>query len=179
MQENIEYYAPATVSAADLCAMARRAFSDAFGRLYDPEAFTRFLDETYGPNGAMERDLSDHLIHWRVAAIADRPIAYAKLAPLAAPAPRPLPGAIELRQIYVLSAWHGRGVADELMRWTLTTAKAQQAPEIYLTVFDHNVRAKRFYSRYGFSEVGHCTLPSATASTTTASGENRSEGILI
>jgi diamine N-acetyltransferase len=27
-----------------------------------------------------------------------------------------------------------------------------------LTVFDHNLRAKRFYTRHGFSEVGHCTF---------------------
>lgn len=35
---------------------------------------------------------------------------------------------------------------------------AHGAPEIYLTVFDHNQRAKRFYARHGFEEVGHCTF---------------------
>ncbi len=65
---------------------------------------------------------------------------------------------MELRQIYVLRRWHGRGVADTLISWALDTAHTKGAPEIYLTVFDHNSRAKRFYARHGFSEVGHCTF---------------------
>ena len=77
---------------------------------------------------------------------------------LIAPAPAPQPGAMELRQLYVLRPWHGRGVAEELMKWAIDTARAEGAPEIYLTVFDHNMRAKRFYTRHGFSEVGHCTF---------------------
>ena len=44
------------------------------------------------------------------------------------------------------------------MLWALGTARAARAPELYLTVFDHNVRAKRFYARHGFVEVGHCTF---------------------
>jgi ribosomal protein S18 acetylase RimI-like enzyme len=58
----------------------------------------------------------------------------------------------------VLSDWHGLGVADRLMSWALATAASDQAPEVYLTVFDHNERAKRFYRRYGFAEVGRCTF---------------------
>ena len=86
------------------------------------------------------------------------PIGYAKVSSVTAPAPCPKPDALELRQIYVLRAWHGKGVADRLMNWAPGHAREREATEIYLTVFDHNTRAKRFYSRYGFSEVGHCTF---------------------
>ncbi len=106
----------------------------------------------------MERDLADPFINWQVAAVGDQPIGYAKLLPLRAPAPTSQPRAMELQQIYVLSPWHGRGVAERLINWALNTARAEGAPEIYLTVFDHNTRAKRFYSRHGFSEVGHCAF---------------------
>ena len=44
------------------------------------------------------------------------------------------------------------------MQWALATARMEDAPEIYLTVFDHNARAKRFYTRHGFAEVGRCTF---------------------
>ena len=80
------------------------------------------------------------------------------LTPLRAPAPSALAGAVELQQIYVLSKWHGQGVAAHLMEWALATAARDDAPEIYLTVFDHNERAKRFYRRYGFSEAARCTF---------------------
>jgi ribosomal protein S18 acetylase RimI-like enzyme len=90
--------------------------------------------------------------------VGDQVIGYVKLTTLTAPAPAPRPGAMELQQIYVLSPWHGRGVAEKLMTWALDTARATGAPEIYLAVFDHNTRAKRFYSRHGFYEVGRCTF---------------------
>lgn len=158
MNETIRFFTPTQAFASPLGLMARQAFSDAFAHLYDPAPFLQFLEEAYGPAGKMERDLANPSIRWRVAAIDGRPIGYAKLSALAAPAPAPLPGAMELQQIYVLTPWHGQGVAQELMRWATDTARADGAPEIYLTVFDHNLRAKRFYTRHGFSEVGHCTF---------------------
>jgi GNAT superfamily N-acetyltransferase len=93
-----------------------------------------------------------------VATVQGEPIGYAKLTPLRAPVSQPRAGAMELQQIYVLSDWHGAGVAARLMEWGLATARAQGAPDIYLTVFDHNERAKRFYARYGFEDVGRCTF---------------------
>jgi len=65
---------------------------------------------------------------------------------------------MELQQIYVLKPWQGSGVAEKLINWAMDAARAEGAPEIYLTVFDHNNRGKRFYPRHGFSEVGHCTF---------------------
>jgi ribosomal protein S18 acetylase RimI-like enzyme len=157
MKETIRFFSPTSFAPA-LGLMARQAFSEAFAYLYDPVPFKQFLDEAYGPAGKMERDFTNPAIRWRVAAIEDQPIGYAKLSPLAAPAPAPQPGSMELQQIYVLRSWHGRGVAEELMKWAIDTSCAEQAPEIYLTVFDHNIRAKRFYTRHGFSEVGRCTF---------------------
>jgi diamine N-acetyltransferase len=158
MNETIHFFSPTSGFAPALGSMARQAFSDTFAHMYDPVPFQQFLEEAYGPVGKMERDFADPSIRWRVAGIDDQPIGYAKLSPLVAPAPAPQPGAMELRQLYVLRPWHGRGVAEELLNWAIDTTRAEGAPEIYLTVFDHNLRAKRFYTRHGFSEVGHCTF---------------------
>ena len=62
--------------------------------------------------------------------------------------------ALELRQIYVLRAWQGTGIAEELMEWALGEARARGAAELYLTVFTGNDRARVFYRRYGFADVG-------------------------
>lgn len=156
--ETIHFFTPSQNFAAILGPMAHQAFSETFAHLYDPAPFQQFLEQAYGPGGGMERDFANPVIQWQVAAIDNQPIGYAKLSPLTAPAPSPQPGAMELQQIYVLKPWHGQGVAEELMNWAITTARAARAPEIYLTVFDHNARAKRFYTRHGFSEVGHCTF---------------------
>jgi ribosomal protein S18 acetylase RimI-like enzyme len=158
MNENIRYFAPSAAHATALRQMARTSFTETFQHLFPAEAFSAFLDVAYGPGGRMERDLANPAIRWLVAAQGENPIGYAKLTPLSAPAPAAEPGALELQQIYVLRGWQGKGVADTLMEWALTTARADGAPEIYLTVFDHNERAKRFYARCGFSEVGRCTF---------------------
>lgn len=158
MQESIRYFVPTQGHGAALRAMAREAFSDTFAALYDAAPFARFLEETYGRNGRMQRDLADPGVRWMAAAHSADIIGYAKLSRLIAPAPAPKPGAMELQQIYVLRPWQGQGVAAHLMDWALETARAAGAPEIYLTVFDHNHRAKRFYARYGFAEVGRCTF---------------------
>ena len=158
MKAVIHYFAPTKAAATSLGAMARQTFSDTFAHLYDPAPFARFLEEAYGPGGTMERGLSDPAIRWQAAAVGDRLIGYAKLTPLVAPAPAPQPGAMELQQIYVLAPWHGQGVAERLMHWAVDTARGLGAPEMYPTVFDHNARAKRFYARHGFDEVGRCTF---------------------
>ncbi|GAB2682304.1 N-acetyltransferase [Saccharopolyspora gloriosae] len=154
----ITYAPPGASDHEALRAMARASFAATFGHLYDAAPFAAFLDRAYGPGGDMQRDLADPAVRWLVGFHRPEPIGYAKLTPLRAPAPAPSPGAVELQQIYVLQDWHGRGVAARLMEWALRTAAAEQAPEIHLTVFDHNERAKRFYRRYGFAEVGRCTF---------------------
>jgi diamine N-acetyltransferase len=154
--QSVEYMQPDEALGLRLLPVARRMFAQTFGHLYDEEPFQEFLDGAYSIGGSMHRDLSDPLIKWRIAMFGDEPIAYAKLTPLRAPAPVARPGSLELQQLYVTHEWHGTGVAQELMNWSIDTAREAGASELYLTVFDHNERAKCFYSRNGFREVGCC-----------------------
>lgn len=154
----ISYVSPDARLGMLLLPVARRIFSETFSHLYDRDAFEAFCDQTYAADGTMAKDLSDPEVRWRVATIAGDPIGYAKLTPLRAPAPDAQQGARELQQIYVLSRWHGKGVAGNLMKWAIGSARQLGAPEIYLTVFDHNERAKHFYAKHGFEEVSHCTF---------------------
>jgi GNAT superfamily N-acetyltransferase len=135
--------------------MASQGFVESFGHLYNEVDLASFLVAAYGPEGIV-RDLGDTAFSFRAASEGGRIVGYAKLGPLGVPAPQPAPGAIELKQIYVLAPWHGAGVAGELMDWAIAVARERGAPELYLSVFDHNHRAKRFYARYGFEDVGGC-----------------------
>lgn len=155
---DVLFAAPDSESSAHLLAVARKIFSDTFAQRFDPKAFEDFCDYTYGPTGPMAKDLCDPTVQWLVATHRNQPIGYAKLTPLRAPVSNALRGAMELQQIYVLSSWQGRGMAEELMTWAIKSAHQTGAPELYLAVFDHNERAKRFYVRHGFEEVGCCTF---------------------
>lgn len=141
-----------------LLPVARQIFTETFKHLYEGTAFENFCDGVYRPGGTMSHDFDNPQVHWQVAIADGYPIGYAKLTPLRAPVASASPQSIELQQIYVLRDWHGTGVAANLMAWSLLTARSQQAREIYLTVFDHNLRAKRFYARHGFVEVGRCSF---------------------
>jgi ribosomal protein S18 acetylase RimI-like enzyme len=156
--DGIEFSPPDAATAEALPPVARKIFTDAFAQFFDREAFEAFCDRAYAKEGPMAKDLKDPEVFWQVATCSGMPIGYAKLTPLRAPASSARPGAMELQQIYVLAQWHGAGVAEKLMRWAVSVAERELAPELYLTVFDHNERAKRFYARHGFEEVGHCTF---------------------
>ena len=59
----------------------------------------------------------------------------------------------QLYQLYVEPDWHGTGVAAALLAWTVGTARAAGAADLWLSVFVGNPRARRFYARAGFVEV--------------------------
>src|SRR5512139_656530 len=155
--DSFDYRAPERREGPALAAMARQCFAETFGHLYDAADLGAFLDNAYGPSGLLA-DLNDPQTEFRIACLAGAVVGYAKLSPVRAPAESALAGALELCQIYVLAPWQGAGVAPTLMDWAIARARARGAPELYLTVFDHNHRAKRFYTRYGFAESGRCTF---------------------
>ncbi len=61
---------------------------------------------------------------------------------------------VELERIYVDQVWHGRGLADALMDSILEKIAGIGAESIWLTVWEENPRAIRFYERRGFREIG-------------------------
>ncbi|GAA2247481.1 GNAT family N-acetyltransferase [Rarobacter faecitabidus] len=59
-----------------------------------------------------------------------------------------------LSKFYVDPAFHGGGVAVELMASVLKSAASMSSRTIWLGVNDRNQRAIRFYSKHGFDVVG-------------------------
>jgi GNAT superfamily N-acetyltransferase len=59
-----------------------------------------------------------------------------------------------LRQLYLDEPAKGTGLAPALMDWALAETRARGLSNIYLTVWIENHRARRFYQRYGFQEIG-------------------------
>ena len=148
---DILYRNAASADAARMADLGRRTFAETFGHLYTPENLAAFL-----VNHSQERwaeELADPAFAVRVAESEGELAAYAKLGPPTLPF-EPRGHAIELRQFYVLSPWHGRGISNALMDWAIAEAKARGAEDLYLSVFVDNHRARRFYARYGFEFVG-------------------------
>jgi len=61
---------------------------------------------------------------------------------------------VELKRFYVDKPWQGRGVARQLMDAVETQARAREASELWLGVWERNERAQAFYRKCGFRKVG-------------------------
>lgn len=145
---------PADLPAVD--ALFRASFTATFGHLYQPADLAEFMAGFTPDAWAAELAQSDLAI--RLAEEAGALIGFAKVSDVGLPV-SPTGLALELRQLYLASAAQGRGVADALTHWVLDQARARGAGEIYLSVYVDNERAKAFYARHGFVDIGAYAFP--------------------
>lgn len=142
----------ATPADADtIAALARATFTETFGHLYSSDNLAAFLTGHTTKDWA--RVLAEPDVAVRVIEVDGALVGYARLGPPTLPI-EPRGNALELRQFYLLKPWHGGGHAQTLMDWVVATARARGADALFLSVFVDNVRAQRFYARYGFEDVG-------------------------
>ena len=143
---------PATKDdAATLAALGARTVTDTFGHLYDPDDLDLFLQSHAEEHWAAE--LCDPEFAVLLVEVSGEAVGYAKVGPPHLPF-EPRGTAIELRQFYLIKAWQGHGLADEMMAWVIDQAEQQDGNDLYLSVFVDNHRARRFYERWGFIAEG-------------------------
>ncbi len=138
--------------AAALANLAQKTFRDTFSKENNPENMDAYCASAYGTaiqaQELQQADLEVFLVEKDT-----KLIAYAYLREKANPsiqAEKPL----EIQRFYVDSNWHGQGVAQTLMQALLERAKICGADTLWLGVWERNPRAKRFYEKHGFLEVG-------------------------
>jgi ribosomal protein S18 acetylase RimI-like enzyme len=139
------------VDAATLDGVFDSSFCDTFAHLYRPEDLQAFLS-SFGV-ADWESQLGDPAYAFHLAEVDGKAVGYVKLGPMKLPIEVHRP-AILLDQIYILTGYHGVGIAHGLMDWAIDEARRRGAEELYLTVYIENHRARRFYDRYGFEDVG-------------------------
>lgn len=63
--------------------------------------------------------------------------------------------ALELKRLYVIQQYHGKGIAQQLMDFFILFAQQNKYQLLWLGVWEHNVRAQKFYEKYGFADSCH------------------------
>jgi ribosomal protein S18 acetylase RimI-like enzyme len=129
----------------------RTSFTDTFGHLYAAEDLHAFLAEA--DLATWQEELADPDMAVLIAEAGGEPAGFARVGPGSLPIDKP-PGALELRQLYLLPAYKGTGMGPLLLDWAISEARGRGAPALFLSVYADNHRAKRLYTRYGFEEVG-------------------------
>ena len=139
--------------AAALADLARATFYDAFAATNDAADMALHLARAYGvPQQIAE--ITDARITTLLVEHEGSTIAYAQIRDhhisdcVSGPAP------IELWRFYVDREWHGRGIATPLMERVKVEARARGAKTLWLGVWEHNGRARAFYAKCGFADVG-------------------------
>ncbi|MGQ0659912.1 GNAT family N-acetyltransferase [Sphingosinicella sp.] len=149
---SVTYRDAAIADGPALADMGRRCFVETFGPHFPPDDMTLHLGRMFGPEG-LSAELHDPDLRVRMAEENGEIAAYLKLAPMSLPVPHE-PGALEVKQLYVLGLWQGAGVAAVLMDSAIETARSEGAPAIYLSVWEQGARAIAFYARRGFVQIG-------------------------
>ncbi|MEQ1708995.1 MAG: GNAT family N-acetyltransferase [Terricaulis sp.] len=149
---DIVYRLAEAADAAALAAFAAGSFVETFGHLYPPEDLATYLSVSYA--AAIQRaELADPAIRAWLALREGVIVGYAMAGPVdmkIAHAERDC----ELYRLYVDKDVKGAGVAHALMRDVMAWAKEQGAEALWLSVWENNERAQRFYKRYGFDHIG-------------------------
>ncbi len=147
----ITYRTPTATDNAALAELSETTFVETFGPLYSVENLNRFVAQVYAPD-TIGAELTNPNRLFRVAEEDGQMVGYAKLGLDVSldydPGPR---RTLELKQLYVRQSHLGVGIAQQLMDWVLSEARARSFDDIILSVYNDNPRAQRFYQKYGFS----------------------------
>lgn len=144
-----------------LARLAERTFRDTFEQSNTAEDMALHCAAQYG-EAIQRREISDSDVEVLLCDDDGKLVGYAQLrrghAPDCVVAKRPL----EIQRFYFDKAWHGRGLARELMEAALASGVRDDADQVWLGVWEHNPRAIAFYKKWGFAEVGSHIFPLGT-----------------
>jgi GNAT superfamily N-acetyltransferase len=144
----------ATIDDAALIAtVGAESFAASFGAQNTPENLAMHLARAFGSE-IQRRELADPDVTYLIAEQDGRTAGYAQVYEGEAPACVTGPSPIEVRRFYVLHEFHGTGIAQKLMDACADEARRRGGRTLWLGVWDQNPRAIRFYTKWGFEDVG-------------------------
>ena len=140
--------------AATLAELAEATFRDAFAADNTAQDMELHCARHFGPL-IQRRELADPDVVTLLAEDSGSAAGFVQLRWQAPPSFVDSQRSVEIWRFYVRRAWHGLGVARELMAETLRWAQAQRADIVWLGVWERNPRAIAFYRKAGFEARGH------------------------
>ena len=141
------------VDAAPLASFAARTFEETFGPDNRPEHMAAHLEASYGVR-QQARELADPSYITILLEVGVDLAGYAQVRQRTPPPCIVGPAPIELHRFYVDRPWHGRGLSQQLMSAVHAAAMELGGRTLWLSVWERNPRARAFYAKSGFTDVG-------------------------
>lgn len=129
-----------------------RSFTATFGYLYPADELRDWLAGCTPERFAHECGAENHACMLGLSP-SGRLLGYCLLGPQELPVEGDRPWWV-LRQLYLEEEAKGSGLAQALLDWAIGEARARGFCDLCLTVWIGNHRARRFYERNGFEEIG-------------------------
>jgi diamine N-acetyltransferase len=142
-----------------LTELAYRTFIDAFGGhpKNAPGDLADYMQKAFSCEQIAE-ELNDPKSIFLIAEIDGEPAGYAKLVIDSTEPDITAEWPIELSRLYSHQKFLGKGIGQALMDACFDRAKNANRDVMWLGVWEYNPRAKRFYEKNGFTEVGSHTF---------------------
>ena len=144
--------------AAPLAAFASRAFIEMYGKENAPEHVRQYVARVFAPE-RVRKELSDPAYVFLLAkpvgaGRAKALLGYAKLCRNRTIDALDDPAPVQLERIYVDGSQQSSGLGGNLLDEAVRVARDAAFETIWLSVWEQNERAQRFYRRNGFEVVG-------------------------
>lgn len=136
-----------------LSELGAKSFYDTFAKDNTPENIEAYLKKSFSPE-IQFKELSTPNVIFLIAESDGVPIGYAQLILNSKDETIKYKKPIEIRRIYVLQTYLGKGVGKELMLVAIGEARQKGCDCIWLGVWEKNLRAIEFYKKWGFRQVG-------------------------
>ena len=144
----------ATADDAELLSeLARKIFFDTFGPQNTPEDMAIHARKSYSREIQL-RELEDESLTYLIAESNGPPAGFAMIGAPRSASCGEFTAPIELFRFYVDKDWHGKGIAQPMMRACEEEAIRRGGRTICLSVWEHNPRAIRYYEKTGFRSAG-------------------------
>ena len=136
-----------------LQAIAKQTFTETFGSQNTAEDLAKFLSEEYDFD-KLKAEVENPESFYYFCYFEDELAGYLKLNVGAAQTESDYPEALEIQRIYVLQKYQGKRIGLAMMQQALAVAKKLKKPQVWLGVWENNLKAQAFYQKSGFKKVG-------------------------
>jgi diamine N-acetyltransferase len=139
--------------AAQLAALAEATFRESFAEANTVEDMSLHCRSRYS-EALQAAEIADPNMLTLLCEHGARPVGFAQLRWGQAPGCIVAEAPGEIQRLYVVGDFHGKGVAQDLMRACRDELALRRSDVVWLGVWERNSRAIAFYKKLGFAQVG-------------------------
>jgi GNAT superfamily N-acetyltransferase len=142
---------PAGLSDATLIAnLGAQTFTQAFSAQMTPENIKEYVSVSFTP-AQIGAEIKNPAHEFFIARWDEMPVGYAKLRTGKHQQKLISENPIELERLYVLEAYHQKKIGAALLEHCIQAAITNGHSTLWLAVWEKNIKAIRFYERWGFT----------------------------